>query len=345
MEQATAKTEVPKRRDDRDPADRLVRRRLWQRAVFALLLGMTGYVHRLDRRKAMRLGERLGNIAYRVDGRHRRQAERSLYLAYGDAMPRAEREAMVRRVFVNFGKSLIDFIRAPLLTPESLNEIVSGSEGFEEHVRPVMAQGKAIIALTGHIGNWEILARWVVSQGLPLTVVARDPEDAALGAYLRRLREGSGLGILSRGSSARDILRLLKRGSSVAILPDQNRGNSIVPFFGVPATTVDGPASLALHTGAVMIPGYAIRQPDDRYHMLFLPPIPAEATGSANDAERIMAGVNNALESVVRRYPDQWLWLHDRWRGAFEERNRNRWPPGYDYEALRQRWSGSGGKG
>jgi Kdo2-lipid IVA lauroyltransferase/acyltransferase len=136
---------------------------------------------------------------------------------------------------------------------------------------------------------------------------------------------------------------VLRRGEAISLLPDQNSGDVFVPFFDVPAGTVAGPAAFALRTGAALIPTYCVRQPDDSYRVLILPPVPAQK--SANDRDRsadiarVTGEANRVLESVIRRYPDQWLWLHNRWKSAFEEKNRPLWPDGYDYETLHARWS------
>jgi KDO2-lipid IV(A) lauroyltransferase len=287
----------------------------------------------------MRLGARLGRLAYRVAKRQRLRAHRNLCLAYGDELSASERDALVRRVFEHFGKILVDFLRVPAMS-ESDFEVLVDAQGWEQ-VQAALSEGRGLIVLTAHLGNWELLGRWFAARGAPLTGVAREPEGQALGDYVRRMRESAGSTLLSKGSSARDLLSVLRRGAAISLLPDQNSGDVFVPFFGVPAGTVAGPASFALHTGAPLIPAYCVREPDDRYRILFLPPIPAQKTGDREaDVARVMAEANRVLEGVIRRYPDQWLWLHNRWKAAFEEKNRPRWPAGYDYAALEARWRG-----
>lgn len=287
----------------------------------------------------MRWGVRLGRLAYHVARRQRRYARRNLRLAYGDALTLREQNDLTRRVFENFGKTLIDFLCTPAVSREAVDDLVAGVEGWE-WVEAAQREGRGIIILTAHLGNWEFLGRWLVTQGLSLTAVAREPEDAAFASYIRQLREkGGGYAVLNKGASARGLLAKLKQGEGVVILPDQNSGDVFVPFFGVPAGTVAGPASLALHTGALLLPFYCLREPDDRYRMLFLPPIPVEPTGDREaDVVRIMTEANRVLETVIRQYPDQWLWLHNRWKSAFEDKNRSRWPPGFDWEEATARW-------
>jgi KDO2-lipid IV(A) lauroyltransferase len=317
-----------------------LRTRLWQRAVLGVLVGGTGAVQRLSRPAAMRLGVGLGRLAYRVARRQRRVAERNLRLAYGDALTAGQRDALVRRVFEQFGKTTIDFLRAPALGDAGMNGLVATVEG-REWLEATRAGGRGFIIVTGHIGNFELLGRWLAAQGVPSTAVARDPADPALAQYARRMREVRGNVMLSKGTSARELLARLGRGEVITLGVDQNSGDVFVPFFGVPAGTVTGPAKLALHRGAALLPAFCLREPDDRYQMLFLPPITAETTGDREaDVARMTAEVNRVLESVVRRFPDQWLWLHNRWKSAFEEDNRPRWPEGTDFEAARRRWQG-----
>ena len=164
---------------------------------------------------------------------------------------------------------------------------------------------------------------------------------------MRGLREqNGGVTVARKGGPVRELLAILKRGDALGLLPDQNSGDLFAPFFGVPAGTVAGPATLALHTGAAIIPTYCVRLPDDRYRLMILPPIDTTATGDREaDARRIMTDVNAALESVIRQYPDQWLWIHNRWKSAFEAENRSRaWPDGVSPEenpvadVIWQRW-------
>lgn len=273
----------------------------------------------------MRFAVRLGHFAYAIAGRQRKYAQRNLRLVGFPEpdTPPAERDRFIRSVFVSFAKSLVDFLRGPSLTPEALDALVR-ADGFE-HITLALARGRGVILITAHMGNWELLGRWLAQHEVPLTVVGRDPEDPDFAAWVRKMREGGGMGVASKGGSVRELLGLLKKNQAVGLLPDQNSGDVFVPFFGVPAGTVAGPATLALHTGATLIPTYCVRLPDDTYRLMILPPISTESTGDKDtDVRRIMGDVNDALESVIRRYPSQWLWLHNRWKSVFEGSNHDR---------------------
>jgi KDO2-lipid IV(A) lauroyltransferase len=315
----------------------------WQRFVLAVVTFLSGRLQKMPRAKAMRFGEHLGAFIYTVNRRFvkrsHRYALRNLRLTQ---FPRPdatipEREVFIRRVLIHFSKVLVDFLRGPSLTSEELHRIVA-AEGMA-YAEASRRAGKGTIFITAHLGNWEMLGRYLAAEGIPLTVVAREPEDPALAAWVHHMREGAGMSVAYRGGSVRELLSLLKRNQAIGLLPDQNSGDVFIPFFGVPAGTAVGPATLALHTGATLIPSYCVRLPDDTYRLLLLPPIPTHATGDKNaDILRIMMEVNRVLESVIREYPDQWLWLHNRWKSAFEEGNRNRsWPDGLNPDIWR-RW-------
>jgi KDO2-lipid IV(A) lauroyltransferase len=285
-----------------------------------------------------------------VAGRQRRRALANLHLAYGDTLSPSQRDTLTRQVFQHFGRAIIDFLRAPALRLTDLNALIS-CEGWEP-VETARNRGKGIIFVTGHLGNWELLGRWLATvQKIPLTVVAREPEDPALAHYMRTMRESAGFSVLSKGESARGLLRALKRGEAILILNDQNSGDVFVPFFGIPTGTAVGPASLALHSGAALIPLYCVEKPDHSFHMICLPPVDVAntATGAEEDMDtpcpkqaevlRITTQLNQVLEGIVRQYPEQWLWLHNRWKSAFDEKRREAvWGNDPAFDAARERW-------
>jgi KDO2-lipid IV(A) lauroyltransferase len=296
----------------------------------------------MERPAAMRFGRGLGRVACAVLGRDRRRAERNLRFAYGDALSPAERGAITRGVFENLGKTLVDFLRAPGADRGALDRLVPCCEG-REHLEAAIRNNRGVIIVTAHLGNWEVLGQWLGARGLPLTVVWNEPADSALRDYLLEMRGRLGMTGVPKRAAARELLRALRRGGGVGLLTDLNSTDVFAPFFGAPAGTAAGPAALALRTGAALLPVYAVRNPDDTYRVLLFPPVEAERAGSPEEnVARVTADLNRLLERVVRRYPDQWLWMQDRWRSAFDEKNRARWPEGFDFSAAKARWSGCG---
>ncbi|GAB4461810.1 MAG: hypothetical protein OHK0029_27670 [Armatimonadaceae bacterium] len=317
---------------------------LWQHVVVWAFRVSVLPLQKIPRRSALRFGEFLGTLGYRIARSKRRRAVLNLHLAFGDTMTLAEREQTTRQVFQHFGRSVTDFLRAPMLSPADLEALVA-VEGWE-HVEAARADGEPILLVTAHIGNWEILGRWLAQvQRLPLTVVAQDPKSPALAAQVKQMREQNGFSVLSKGGSARTLLQTLRRREVILLLNDQNSGDLFAPFFGIPAGTVAGPAALAYHAKASLIPLYCLQRRDSSFLVRCSPPIPLQPSISKEDeVYRITAELNRTLEAVIREFPDQWLWLHNRWKSAFDPANRERaWgmcATEVSFETAYARWSG-----
>ncbi|MDQ2687463.1 MAG: lysophospholipid acyltransferase family protein [Armatimonadota bacterium] len=291
-----------------------IKKHTWQtlvRGAFEFLLAVLAYV---PWKPALAWGEWMGSIGYRVSARYRRVADKNLRLAYGDSLSNADREALILKMFRNFARmSLVEFLKASYLTPENLARLVR-VDSFAP-IDDLLARGKGLILVSAHLGNWELLARRAGREGRQVLVVARQSDDAEFNKLTDKLREHGGYTVHPRGESPRALLRQLRGNGIIAILCDQKSDDVFVPFFGHAAGTVAGPAILALKTGAPILPIFCPRQPDGTYRMETLPEIDTTRTKNATaDAQRIMTDVTAAIETMVRRYPDQWLWMHDRWR-------------------------------
>lgn len=275
---------------------------------------LVGPARRMPFGLARSLGKGFGSLVFQVMGRYRRVALKNLGLIYAD-LPEAERTRMAREVFRHYGEMAAEFIKLPRLSPEEVDRLVT-VEG-EENVKRAMEMGKGTLLITGHFGNWEFMARWLTQHGYPLNVVAREARNPAATNLLTNTREGNGAQVFYRGNSARAVLQCLKKNEIVALLPDQNASDVIVPFLGIPTGTVDGPAIVHLKTGAPILFSWCIRTPDDRFHITFEPPEIVAPTGNrAEDIAKVMTMVNARLEAQIRRQPTQWLWLHNRWKAT-----------------------------
>lgn len=316
--------------------------RTWQRLLLSLIPHIERRVQSVSRDKALGYGRALGHLAFRFAKRARNTAFKNLRFVYGDALTETEREGLVRRVFQHFCMMAVEFLRGPLLkTPEDLNALIASVEGWEENIEPALRDKRGIVICTAHFGNWEMLGRYIVSRGVPLTVVVRNPEDEAFSAWAKRMREGAGFTVAAKGESAKKLLTVLKRGEALGILPDQSSGDVFVPFFGIPTGTAAGPALLAGRTNAVIIPCWCFADPENdyRYRIVFEPMIPiVETNDKQADLATVMTEVNVRLEARIRKTPEQWLWLHDRWKATFEKHNRDRLPEGLDLSTLWERF-------
>lgn len=266
------------------------------------------------------MGRGLGSLGYRLSARYRRVADKNLRLAYGDSMTERERGRLIKKVFQNFAAGLFEFLKAPSLSDDDIRRMVPVSAEQFAHIDELRARGKGVIVISAHIGNWELLARRGGIDGYRFSVVARQSPDDGMNEITDYVRRSGGYDVLARGNSAKAVLRKLKEGGIVAILPDQKSEDVFVPFFGRLTGTVAGPATLALKTGAPILIVFCLRMAGGTYKIEMPPDVDQTSTGDLDaDRIRIMADVTAEIEKVIRKYPEQWLWLHDRWKAPVPE--------------------------
>ena len=240
--------------------------------------------------------------------RLRRVARRNLELA---GYPAGERDRIVDGVFRSIARLLALFARFPRLNRGNIGSWIryEGLEHFEEAKR----RGRGVLFATAHFGNWELSA---FAHGLltePMNVVVRPLDDPAVDRLVEARRQLSGNRLIQKKDAARGILRALAANEAVGVLIDQNSSLAegvFVNFFGVPACANAAFARIAARSGAAVIPGFAVWEAEEgRYVLRFHPPL--EITGDATaDTQRL----HSVLEQVIRRNPDQWLWIHRRWK-------------------------------
>jgi KDO2-lipid IV(A) lauroyltransferase len=242
--------------------------------------------------------------------RLRRVALANLSLAMPE-LDRARHAAIVDGVFRSIARVLLAFARFPSIRPENAASWIraEGAAHFQDAIR----QGRGVLFATAHLGNWELSA---FAHGLltgPMNVVVRPLDNPLIDALVERRRALGGNRTLFKKDSARAILKALAANQAVGVLIDQNAtpdSGVFADFFGVPACAGTGFAKIAARSGAAVIPGFALWMEDERRYVLrFYPPVPM--TG---DAARDTRELQRQLEAVIRRYPDQWLWIHRRWK-------------------------------
>jgi Kdo2-lipid IVA lauroyltransferase/acyltransferase len=284
-----------------------------QYAVAWALIKTLGVLPRRMARGVAAIGVRLLFI---VMPKLKKTAEFNLRLAFPE-WTEAQRSATLKKMTRNLGWMAAEFARMPGYTKENIESIVilDGHENFlAGHNR-----GKGVLYLTGHIGAWELSSFAHALYGFPLHYMARPLDNKPLDTMVNEYRGLSGNKPIYKNDSARVMLRILKEAGTIGILADQNTmpGEGVfVDFFGTPACTTTGLARVALHTDAAVVPGYAYWDETLRkYRLRFEPPVELVRTGDAQrDIVENTQRFTKVIEEIVRKYPEQWVWVHARWK-------------------------------
>lgn len=278
----------------------------------------------LPRGLARRLGAGIGWVAFRGLGRLRRVGLRNLELAFPE-MSAEEREWTLARVYRNLGWLLAEFCLMSGYSAERASRFIR-YDGLENYLR-ARAKGKGVLVLTGHLGAWELSSFYHSLMGYPMSMVIRRLDNPLVDGFVNRVRCMHGNRVIHKDDFARGLIGAMRAGETVGFLMDTNMTppqGVFVPFFGVTACTASGMARVALKTGAAVVPGFLLwEESEGQYVLHFGEEIEVVATGDAEqDAVTNTAAFTAVIESYVRRYPDQWLWMHRRWktRPAGEER-------------------------
>jgi KDO2-lipid IV(A) lauroyltransferase len=264
---------------------------------------------------ARSLASAVARLLYRLSPKLRKTAEFNLRLAFPEWTD-AQRQKVIRKMAQNLGRMAAEFARMPKYSAEHIQDLVI-LDGHENFLR-AQQQGKGVLYLTGHIGGWELSSFAHALYGYPLHYMARPLDNRKLDQLVNRYRGLGGNRPIFKNESARVMLKVLKDAGTVGILADQNTMPSegvFVDFFGTPACTTTGLARVALHTGAAVVPGYAYwDEAVGKYRLRFEPPVELIRTGDAErDIFENTQKFTKVLEEIIRRYPEQWVWVHGRW--------------------------------
>jgi Kdo2-lipid IVA lauroyltransferase/acyltransferase len=270
----------------------------------------------LPRPLARAAGVAVAAVAYRLRPPLVRAAHFNLALAFPDWSQDQRRRAL-RGLVQQVGWMAAEFARFPKYNRESIARIVA-VDGFENFAAAA-ARGKGVLFLTAHLSAWELAPFAQALLGHPLHFLSRPIENARVNALVNRYRCLSGNRPIDKNQSARVVLNILGAGGTVGLLVDHNASleeGVFVDFFGVPACTTAGLARLALHTDAAVVPGFLVWDPGERkYRLRFEPALEIVRTGDERaDVRENTARFTRVVEQAVRRYPEQWLWVHKRWK-------------------------------
>lgn len=282
-------------------------------AEYAAIRGVVEGFSLLPRRSALTLGAALGDAVY-LAGVRWSVVDENLSIAF-PGRDEAWRRSIGRRTYREFGRTLVEmarWVRRPLEEAERLVR-VTGLERLDA----ALARGKGVVVLTAHLGNWEVGPTVARLHGHPFTSVYQRVRNPLLDEAVRRIRTLHGQRLVGRGMGMREAFAALARNEMVAILADQDAGPGgvFVPFFGRPASTMRGPAELVLRTGAAALPIFVLRRPGDIYEVLIEEEISWSPRLPRDEAvASITAAYTRALERRIREAPDQYFWLHRRWK-------------------------------
>lgn len=290
---------------------------------------LIGFLH-------LSLGRLLGRLLFYTDKRHREIAVKNLEMALCKEKDISEIHGIAKKVFENLGMNLIEFCHIPRLTQNNIDNYVSikGIDNFLSAYK----KDKGVILLSAHLGNWEMSAVGLALKGYPIHIVVREPDNPVISRFINYVRTSCGNRTINKVSGMRTLLKILEKGNVVATMLDQNvtwTEAVFVDFFGRLAATNKGVALLAMKSNAPVIPIFIVRKDNNgRHEIVFDKEIPVETSGDKkNDILVNTARFVSAIEDAIRKEPEQWFWVHQRWKSRPENDPRK----GRRSEALKSR--------
>lgn len=261
------------------------------------------------------IGKMLGRLGFYIDRKHREITLNNIKTSFKDKKTSVETTIIAKKVFENLGMNLMEFCRLPWLKNTDLQDYLE-VEGFD-NFNKAYEKGHGVIFLTGHFGNWEAMAVFYALMGYPVDVVVRDLDSPIIDKFVRWVRTKAGNRIVSKGRSMRELLKLLSKGNIAGILLDQNvswNEGVFVYFFDRLACTNKGAALLAMASKASVVPTFILRK--GKTHKIIIgKELVVNNTGNRTlDQIENTARFTKVIEDFARGYPEQWFWLHQRWK-------------------------------
>ncbi|MHB1674073.1 MAG: lysophospholipid acyltransferase family protein [Acidobacteriaceae bacterium] len=287
-----------------------------QRIEFGLVWLLMHLMGLLPRGAARTAGAAIGWLAYAATPRLRQVGLRNLALAFPDR-PAVERKQILHAMYRQLGWQLAEFCHMPGYTLERASQFIR-YEGLENYLA-AQRRGNGVLVLTGHLGAWELSSFYHSLAGHPMGMVIRRLDNPWINRLVNDIRTRHGNRVLPKDDFARGLIAAMRAGETVGVLMDTNMTppqGVFVDFFGCAACTASGVARVALRTGAAVLPGFLVWEPAEKKYVLhFLQELRLVDTGDAEgDAITNTQMFTTALENVIRKYPEQWLWVHRRWK-------------------------------
>jgi len=292
-----------------------LRKRLSRLSLALLIKGIAFAARALPWHIAVLLGGWLGLALYYLLGRYRKTSFDNLKIAFGVEKNAVESVHIIKENFIHLGKSLIEILVLPTLKSDEIDALVSW-EG-EEYIKNT--EGKGILLITGHLGNWELMGAALANHGYPIHAIAAPLYNTRIDEFIVHLRSLFGVKTISRGnlSSSRKLLEALRKKEMLALLIDQDTkvDGVFVPFFNKKAYTPKGAAQLALRLDSVVVMAFITRLPNNHHRLTIEKPFTICQTGDKKkDIESYTALFTSHIEQQIRVNPDQWVWMHERWK-------------------------------
>lgn len=283
--------------------------------IYVLFRILSFFIFILPIKLGLRIGQFLGISAFYILRDSRTKALNNIEIAFNNSKSTEEREIIIRQVFENLGKNLVEVVSLAKFNRGNIDKYI-GCKGLEiiEHL---IGQGKGGIILSAHFGNWELMAHYFAIKGYKVNVIARRVRMEQFENFLKRVRKRHGVNILYRDTSAKDVMALLKKNEFVGVMPDQDMDSVsgvFVDFFGRKAYTPNSPAVLNFLTKAPIIPCFMVRKAFG-HEILIGNPIKLSSTGDRHkDILENTQRCTKVTEDYIRQFPSQWVWFHERWK-------------------------------
>ena len=292
-----------------------LRKRLKRGLRYLLIVGLAWAMGRLPLSWARRVGAFLGSVFFHVASGERRKALHSLGIAFPN-LPGEERYDLAHRAFRHLGVCAFELACFRQMDAE-MEKHVEWPKAARDVLEEALARKKGVLFVTGHVGHWEFLARRIALAGYPCQAIAREMDDERLARLIEKFRASAGLRSIWRGKPGviRHMLRSLRGGEILGLLIDQDtRAQSVfVPFFGKLAATPRAVADLAMRTGASVVLGFCMRE-EGRY-VVSMEAVPLPSTTDKEKAcLELTTTLTLGIENVIRKHPEQWVWMHSRWK-------------------------------
>lgn len=266
-------------------------------------------------RALQKLGRFLGLFCWHVVPYRRKVVLANLEAVFGRDMDRSAIRRLGKAFYAQLGTTLLEFCGYWRLQARQLADLVEVVGA--EHLARALSGDRGALLVSGHFGNWELLAAWVAASGRPVKFLVKTQSNARVDRLQNQLRQRAGVGVIRTQTATRELVRTLRAGGVVGMLADQDAGAGglFVDFLGRPASVFRGPASLAWRLRCPLVAGFVVRRPDGRHRLELAPPLVVDPSwDEAQAVTQITHWHTRQLEAMVRRHPDHYFWVHRRWK-------------------------------